>query len=55
MVYGVNPTFNNISVISWQSVLLVEETCGTIYISAPLLWTYRYICIAKEYIYMPEN
>jgi hypothetical protein len=21
-----NPTFNNISVISWQSVLLVEET-----------------------------
>ena len=23
-----NPTFNNISVISWQSVLLVEETGG---------------------------
>ena len=23
---GVNTTFNNISVISWQSVLLVEET-----------------------------
>jgi hypothetical protein len=22
-----NATFNNISVISWQSVLLVEETC----------------------------
>ena len=26
LVYGVNATFNNISVISWQSVLLVEET-----------------------------
>jgi hypothetical protein len=24
-----NATFNNISVISWQSVLLVEETGGT--------------------------
>jgi hypothetical protein len=24
-----NATFNNISVISWQSVLLVEETVGT--------------------------
>jgi len=23
---GVNATFNNISVISWQSVLLVEDT-----------------------------
>jgi hypothetical protein len=23
-----NPTFNNTSVISWQSVLLVEETGG---------------------------
>jgi hypothetical protein len=23
---GLNATFNNISVISWQSVLLVEET-----------------------------
>jgi hypothetical protein len=23
-----NPTFNNISVISWRSVLLVEETGG---------------------------
>jgi len=23
-----NATFNNISVISWQSVLLVEETVG---------------------------
>jgi hypothetical protein len=23
---GFNPTFNNISVISWRSVLLVEET-----------------------------
>jgi hypothetical protein len=26
LVYGVNTTFNNISVISWRSVLLVEET-----------------------------
>jgi len=26
LVYGVQPTFNNISVISWRSVLLVEET-----------------------------
>ena len=26
LVYGVNATFNNISVISRQSVLLVEET-----------------------------
>ena len=26
--YGVNATFNNISVISWPSVLLVEETNG---------------------------
>jgi hypothetical protein len=25
-VYAVNAPFNNISVISWQSVLLVEET-----------------------------
>ena len=25
-VYGVNATFNNISVISWGPVLLVEET-----------------------------
>jgi hypothetical protein len=25
---GFNVTFNNISVISWQSVLLVEETGG---------------------------
>ena len=25
---GVNATFNNISVISWRSVLLVEETGG---------------------------
>jgi len=25
---GANATFNNISVISWQSVLLVEETGG---------------------------
>jgi hypothetical protein len=24
--YSVNATFNNISVISWRSVLLVEET-----------------------------
>jgi hypothetical protein len=23
-----NPTFNNISIISWRSVLLVEETGG---------------------------
>jgi len=27
-VMGFNATFNNISVISWQSVLLVEETGG---------------------------
>ena len=27
-VYGVNATFNNISVISWRLVLLVEETGG---------------------------
>jgi len=26
MGYGVNATFNNLSVISWRSVLLVEET-----------------------------
>ena len=26
MGYGFNTTFNNISVISWQSVLLMEET-----------------------------
>ena len=26
LVYVFNATFNNISVISWQSVLLVEET-----------------------------
>ena len=26
LVYGVNTTFNNISLISWWSVLLVEET-----------------------------
>jgi hypothetical protein len=26
MVFNVNNLFNNISVISWQSVLLVEET-----------------------------
>ena len=26
LVYGVNATFNNISVISWRLVLLVEET-----------------------------
>ena len=26
LVYGVKATFNNISVISWWSVLLVEET-----------------------------
>jgi hypothetical protein len=26
LVYAVNAPFNNISVISWQSVLLVEET-----------------------------
>ena len=26
MVMGLNTTFNNISVISWRSVLLVEET-----------------------------
>jgi hypothetical protein len=26
--YGINPTFNNISVISWRSVLLVEESGG---------------------------
>jgi len=25
-VYGVNATFNNISLISWRSVLLIEET-----------------------------
>jgi hypothetical protein len=25
LVYGVNATFNNISVISWRSVLLVEK------------------------------
>jgi hypothetical protein len=28
MVMVFNATFNNISVISWQSVLLVEETGG---------------------------
>jgi hypothetical protein len=27
-----NATFNNISVISWQSVLLVEETQKTTYL-----------------------
>jgi hypothetical protein len=27
-VIGFNTTFNNISVISWQSVLLLEETGG---------------------------
>ena len=27
-VVVVNATFNNISVISWQSILLVEETGG---------------------------
>jgi cytochrome b561 len=26
MGYGVDATFNNISVMSWRSVLLVEET-----------------------------
>ena len=26
MVYGFNATFNNISIISWRSVLLVTET-----------------------------
>jgi hypothetical protein len=26
LAYAVNAPFNNISVISWQSVLLVEET-----------------------------
>ena len=28
MIYVFNATFNNISVISWQLVLLVEETGG---------------------------
>ena len=26
LVYGVNATFNNISVLSWRSVLLMEKT-----------------------------
>jgi hypothetical protein len=32
-----NATFNNISVISWRSALLVEETGG-------VLWIYNYLC-----------
>jgi hypothetical protein len=47
-----NATFNNISVISWQSVLLVEETRvpGENHRTKGLSWSWSYGCWIYNYL-----
>jgi hypothetical protein len=51
-----NATFNNISAISWQSVLLVEETRGPGENHRPVTCVvFKYICILTGTIYTTTN